>query len=328
MSSDVDDEQVLPESLQKLEIVPDCSHSTIKCNITNKYNPFYTVPTANITCTDNNQNIDELFGPSCINCGNNDKLNDNKDNNKTSRQSAYSTIEHGVLRHIHFKQRDKYKGPILNEKKISFLREPILKSIGRSIHHSHSRQSTSKSINCQNKFTNRSSSSSTEPICSDDQLPNLYNSNSNNISNLIIIHRNDNKQQNWKHKTNLSIDFKSLINECNDNVSSINFDKCGDGRLFNRHRTKTFHTLDSPNEISNVNNELAALAIAGTSGNSSSMNTSVSSNSSTSSSSSCSQQARMNSTNCDVTIDELASYFETFVHIPKKMSSMAEMMYI
>lgn len=44
---------------------------------------------------------------------------------------------------------------------------------------------------------------------------------------------------------------------------------------------------------------------------------------------SCSHQARMNtSTPCDVTIDELASYFETFVHIPKKMSTMAEMMYI
>lgn len=64
---------------------------------------------------------------------------------------------------------------------------------------------------------------------------------------------------------------------------------------------------------------------------------------------SCSQQARINSsskqtsiersnvsTNInssddgddDVTIDELASYFETLVHIPKKMSSMAEMMYI
>jgi hypothetical protein len=44
---------------------------------------------------------------------------------------------------------------------------------------------------------------------------------------------------------------------------------------------------------------------------------------------SCSHQARMNVTPpCDVTIDELASYFETFVHIPKKMSSMAEMMYI
>lgn len=46
---------------------------------------------------------------------------------------------------------------------------------------------------------------------------------------------------------------------------------------------------------------------------------------------SCSHQARVgisSSQPCDVTIDELASYFETFVHIPKKMSSMAEMMYI
>ncbi|KAL3275543.1 hypothetical protein HHI36_020302 [Cryptolaemus montrouzieri] len=44
---------------------------------------------------------------------------------------------------------------------------------------------------------------------------------------------------------------------------------------------------------------------------------------------SCSTQARMNmAPPCDVTIDELASYFETLVHIPKKMSSMAEMMYI
>lgn len=46
-------------------------------------------------------------------------------------------------------------------------------------------------------------------------------------------------------------------------------------------------------------------------------------------STSCSHQARMSvAPPCDVTIDELASYFETFVHIPKKMSSMAEMMYI
>ncbi|CAG9771049.1 unnamed protein product [Ceutorhynchus assimilis] len=44
---------------------------------------------------------------------------------------------------------------------------------------------------------------------------------------------------------------------------------------------------------------------------------------------SCSHQARVNANPpCDVTIDELASYFETSVHIPKKMSSMAEMMYI
>ncbi|XP_041987189.1 uncharacterized protein LOC121738964 isoform X2 [Aricia agestis] len=46
------------------------------------------------------------------------------------------------------------------------------------------------------------------------------------------------------------------------------------------------------------------------------------------SSSTCSQQALNPPPPCDVTIDELASYFETFVHIPKKMSTMAEMMYI
>lgn len=36
-----------------------------------------------------------------------------------------------------------------------------------------------------------------------------------------------------------------------------------------------------------------------------------------------SEQARLE----DVTVDELAGYFDDFVHIPKKMSSMAEMMY-
>ncbi|XP_053957482.1 uncharacterized protein LOC128862778 [Anastrepha ludens] len=54
-------------------------------------------------------------------------------------------------------------------------------------------------------------------------------------------------------------------------------------------------------------------------------------------STSCSQQASNSvvavgnngsSSGDDVTIDELASYFDTFVHIPKKMSTMAEMMYI
>lgn len=50
------------------------------------------------------------------------------------------------------------------------------------------------------------------------------------------------------------------------------------------------------------------------------------SNTDRSSHGSCSQEAL--NPPCDVTIDELASYFETLVYIPKKMSSMAEMMYI
>lgn len=61
--------------------------------------------------------------------------------------------------------------------------------------------------------------------------------------------------------------------------------------------------------------------------------TSMASSRSTSSSKlSCSQEAGNNGVsprNCDdITIVELASYFDTMVHIPKKMSSMAEMMYI
>lgn len=62
-------------------------------------------------------------------------------------------------------------------------------------------------------------------------------------------------------------------------------------------------------------------------GNSSSLDVTVSPNQ-PSSSNTCSVQARISPPSCDVTIDELASYFEEFVHIPKKMSHMAEMMYI
>ena len=39
--------------------------------------------------------------------------------------------------------------------------------------------------------------------------------------------------------------------------------------------------------------------------------------------STCSEQARVD----DISVDELAGYFEDYVHIPKKMSTMAEMMY-
>lgn len=47
---------------------------------------------------------------------------------------------------------------------------------------------------------------------------------------------------------------------------------------------------------------------------------------SNSSPSSCSQQARLNIT-CDVTVNEISSYFE-LLYIPKKMSSMAQNMYL
>lgn len=57
---------------------------------------------------------------------------------------------------------------------------------------------------------------------------------------------------------------------------------------------------------------------------------SPSNSSASSSNNSCSQQARMDlrsNTDDGWNIDEIASYFETFVYIPKKMSEMAEQMY-
>lgn len=66
----------------------------------------------------------------------------------------------------------------------------------------------------------------------------------------------------------------------------------------------------------------------GPGGGTSSPSDTASSSAQPSNSNTCSVQARISPPSCDVTIDELASYFEEFVHIPKKMSHMAEMMYI
>ena len=76
------------------------------------------------------------------------------------------------------------------------------------------------------------------------------------------------------------------------------------------------NSSNNNNNNNTNNNNNSQLEITGsTSGQSSTSNT-------------CSAQARISPPSCDVTIDELASYFEEFVHIPKKMSHMAEMMYI
>lgn len=90
-------------------------------------------------------------------------------------------------------------------------------------------------------------------------------------------------------------DFKSIINGC----EQLNINPCD----FKKFSSASFLSARSPSKFQKSDN-----SNVGTS---------------------CSTQARMSTgTPCDVTIDELASYFETLVHIPKKMSSMAEMMYI
>lgn len=64
MSSDVDDDQVLPDSLQKLEIVPVYPHSQSACKANNEHNrnPFFSeLSTATNGIDDRVRNGDELI---------------------------------------------------------------------------------------------------------------------------------------------------------------------------------------------------------------------------------------------------------------------------
>lgn len=109
---------------------------------------------------------------------------------------------------------------------------------------------------------------------------------------------NDNEINNPSTSTSLLLSSSSLTSSTSSATSAT---------------TATLSTTPLTNVLFSGNDEIINST---TSGQSTSNNT-------------CSIQARISPpSSCDVTIDELASYFEEFVHIPKKMSHMAEMMYI
>lgn len=211
---------------------------------------------------------------------------------------------------------------------MTILREPILKTIGRSLHHRHGNATEAYCDTCalrgdlidgvrvsmngnaydgldQTNFPSTSTGGRT--MFKNDLIESPTNTNH------VII----DKMQHWRlaDDSRAVVDFRSLANDC----SELSLEPTeANGRL---HKANSFRVIQanagtSTDDGQNVGSNAAqASAIASTA-------------TATASSSTCSQQVRMHSTNnCDVTIDELASYFETFVHIPKKMSSMAEMMY-
>lgn len=355
MPSDVDDDQVLPDSLQKLDIVPVNSQAQTfsKANNERNQNPFF-------TALSTPSGIDEritkdLFGPTCSSCESSEFISSTIDSkadlshnknwrlhrgSNSSNQCGYNNVEHGIQKQIRFKHRDKDKSQMLSEKKLSILREPILKSIGRSIYHQISNQ---YELCCDGKVNNNKLLTTTDTVVS----TSIHEANNSNNLSKQAINRSSHlhvqgtstdsnnimldKMQNWRLRDEASIDFKSLVNDCS-NMSLSSIDSSSNS-ITELHKTKNFQRLQSSAatsispSVNEMNHPNAANCFTNTndSGNNA-MNTSTNSNNSNSSS--CSQQARENSSNCDVTIDELASYFETFVHIPKKMSSMAEMMYI
>lgn len=316
-SADEDDEQILPESLQKLEIVPVAAAIKTTCN----KNPFYTID-ANIIAAASTTNCDrteKLFGPMCSDCHN---RIDNKDTVITSRYinrsgaGNNSQAQHTIHRPTSFKYRNKDRTQQNIEKNLQILREPILKCIGRSRHHDHELPAVQ---------INR-----LDGNCIRDEADQLLTSESGSelVSNTTIIANGETEagiwteptcsKRSWKHKKEIPIDFKSLVTDCSHLTLSTSSLMNSNGQS---HRSRKSNTLDDTEEG-------ASTSTSGNGGfDANPMNVSTSSNSS-SASSTCSQQARLHTSNCDVTIDELASYFETFVHIPKKMSTMAEMMYI
>lgn len=106
-------------------------------------------------------------------------------------------------------------------------------------------------------------------------------------------------------------------------------DDCETIATFQRARSNTMPNLKSgPGPGGGAGNEQRT-ATTGNSGQQSDASGGTAGQQQTSNSTNtCSVQARISPpSSSDVTIGELAGYFEEFVHIPKKMSHMAEMMY-
>lgn len=132
-------------------------------------------------------------------------------------------------------------------------------------------------------------------------------------------------------------DFRDLIHEC-ENLLNLENDVKGRFGLVSPDQrvSKNFTTMQSSMLSRSLFSNKERNSFAHTGAQACSPERNVGNNTRSNASTSCSQQAgngaagiaNSSGTSDDVTIDELASYFDTFVHIPKKMSTMAEMMYI
>lgn len=292
---------------------------------------------------------------------------------------------HSINKTTHFKHRDREKvsAQLLSEKKLAILREPILKSIGRSVYHNgHQNKLCCEQKSCAKHPCHKddrisvantasvagaqaevlaSTSVSTAPAVTrhrhqhhQHKLCHRCAANVVNVpvaggvsecqSNLSSSNKTDcqrgvsqtnvvvNRIQNWRLADDVNVvDFKSLVTECN-GLTLCAHGTSANNSIVELHKTRNFQILQA-NQIDattatasdgDTNDGLNATMPATTENNAMNFNLNNNSNNSSSSStnsSSCSQQARMNSSNCDVTIDELASYIEFQLHLPKPMSS-------
>ncbi|CAD6997058.1 unnamed protein product [Ceratitis capitata] len=161
-------------------------------------------------------------------------------------------------------------------------------------------------------------------------------SSSSAVRNIFISPCTSKETTSTSAKRGIS-DFRDLMHECQ---NLLNLEKDVKGRFGlvspQQRLSKNFTTMQPniPPRSLFSNKERSKFRQNDIQSTSPDRNTGSGARSTTSTS--CSQQAgnsatavhNSNGNGDDVTIDELACYFDTFVHIPKKMSTMAEMMYI
>lgn len=208
-------------------------------------------------------------------------------NNKTIEKSGLQPIRSTI-----FKSKKK-------QEQNNIIKEPLLKNIGICVHQ----------CLLSSKQNNSNGDKEDDLELSDELEAHLSLNNDSSTTTCQFTHKGNNL---W--------DFRSIAEQCSkisasstSPISSGTNDKTPtdfSNQCFKHFRSKQFGRIQQSEASSSNNNE------------------STVTNNSHGGGSSCSQQARIQHTSgCDVTINEIASYFE-LLYIPKKMSSMAESMYI
>lgn len=264
---------------------------------------------------------------------------------KGSTQKTHGGLEHGIINPTPFKH--KVKG----EKK-TIVREAILKNIGKCVHQNLAKQnSLSKELAAQQQRLSNTflpAPSPLKPSRSENNLSKGFNQDGGDDIldfRLLVAQCSELTLSNGSKSSDFSRNsFKTLRQpEIFSGHNPATF--IGPSRRNRRARQLKRYNSTSSLESDSSSSGIGSSNVPTTAANSprthssqqqqyqqSSQQQSPSSSSPTASTSSasCSTQARLNGSSmpCDITIDEMASYFETLVHIPKKMSSMAEMMYI
>lgn len=352
MATDTDD-QGFDEALKNFQLLTGLSPAPTG-NIP-AGNPFQIGPSALEAFRNNEAIVKQIFGTHCE-CGAERML----PSSSTSSGSAgkhnqppgtkHSTsLEHGIINPTPFKH--KVKG----EKK-AIVRESMLKNIGKCVHQNLVKQSSiakeaAKQQNCPNTFLPAAAATASQlkPSLSETNLSKCFNNDDSEdiLDFRLLVAQCSELTLSSSASTSKSSDgpnysqssFKSLRQQPDFAAFQLNRSRAGSSSSANSRRNRRTRKLKRYNSTSSLESDSSSsnsrtgpppsTSPSSTQGQNPQQQQQSPSASSPSSSASCSTQARLsNAMPCDITIDEMASYFETLVHIPKKMSSMAEMMYI